>query len=382
MCSALRLVEWDMVHDEYFFSFLSNTRKSVVWCGVVLGWWWCVWRDENDCGVLHAPLKSQASWSRSEEYTKISRSLCLRTRTSCLAAGHPLPRLTIQSSAVSLTKFRMLTRWYRTGSSRCSLKKKYHGFPKCASRCWAWLYAFLRGPLAISPQLSMVSYVRSFSCMHLRSSASFFHFSAQPPKCSFCALWTRCFAVEWSWASWLRCLVRPLVLERLCKPLKRIVTCAVLRFENFVFYADNSGRLSPHVENDFPFCGMCLLHVSHFVVSSMTTSSVMSMFPGLLYNFAVRSFHFRIFSLTLERFFCKLFLWSAWRMELTRFLIRSSLFFWSGSSNWSPRCPTTFLKCLCVRSWVGGWLWLGGCGVGGGQSLWEGRTRQECQGPH
>ena len=41
--------------------------------------------------------------------------------TSCLTSGHPLHRLTIHSSEVSLSKFRMLTGWYRVGTSSCSL---------------------------------------------------------------------------------------------------------------------------------------------------------------------------------------------------------------------------------------------------------------------
>ena len=45
----------------------------------------------------------------------------MRRGTSCLASGRPLHRLVIHSSAVSLSKFRMLTRWYRIGSSSCSL---------------------------------------------------------------------------------------------------------------------------------------------------------------------------------------------------------------------------------------------------------------------
>ena len=51
-----------------------------------------------------------------------------------MACGPPLRRLTIHSSAVRLSKFRMLTRWYRIGSSSCS-KKTDHRFPNCACLC-------------------------------------------------------------------------------------------------------------------------------------------------------------------------------------------------------------------------------------------------------
>ena len=50
---------------------------------------------------------------------KLSRSLC--RKISCLAGGHPLHRLIIHSSVVSLSRFRMWTHWYRVGSSNCRL---------------------------------------------------------------------------------------------------------------------------------------------------------------------------------------------------------------------------------------------------------------------
>ena len=45
----------------------------------------------------------------------------VRGRTSCLASGHQLRRMIIHASAVNLSKFRMFARWYRVGSSNCSL---------------------------------------------------------------------------------------------------------------------------------------------------------------------------------------------------------------------------------------------------------------------
>ena len=42
---------------------------------------------------------------------------------SCLASGHPLHRLKFHLSAVCLSKFGMLTRGCRVGSSSCSLDK-------------------------------------------------------------------------------------------------------------------------------------------------------------------------------------------------------------------------------------------------------------------
>ena len=41
-----------------------------------------------------------------------------------MGTGHPLHRLIVHSSEVNLSKFKMLTRWYRIGSSRSSKNKK------------------------------------------------------------------------------------------------------------------------------------------------------------------------------------------------------------------------------------------------------------------
>ena len=53
--------------------------------------------------------------------TSLSRLLCLGTGTSCFASGHPLGAVIFHASAVILSKFRMLTRGYRVGSSSCGL---------------------------------------------------------------------------------------------------------------------------------------------------------------------------------------------------------------------------------------------------------------------
>ena len=48
-------------------------------------------------------------------------STCWRGGITCLASGHHLRRLIIHASAVSMSKFRMLTRWNRVRSSGCGL---------------------------------------------------------------------------------------------------------------------------------------------------------------------------------------------------------------------------------------------------------------------
>ena len=50
-----------------------------------------------------------------------SRFFCLRRGTSCLASGRPLRGMMDRASAVSLSKFRIITRGYRVGSAGCSL---------------------------------------------------------------------------------------------------------------------------------------------------------------------------------------------------------------------------------------------------------------------
>ena len=95
-------VFWGML--EYLHKLLSS-----------LGWTECV----STCRALWVVclkrcsegLRSQHSWSRSEESKNyLSCSLCLRGRTSCLESGRPLHQLILHSSAVSLSKFWMLTR--------------------------------------------------------------------------------------------------------------------------------------------------------------------------------------------------------------------------------------------------------------------------------
>ena len=73
----------------------------------------------------------------------------------------------IDSSAVSLSKFKMLTRWYRIGSSCCSLNN-IHWFPQSSP---AFAAASVCGcsevNLRFFSKLFMVSYVRLCSCVHL-----------------------------------------------------------------------------------------------------------------------------------------------------------------------------------------------------------------------
>ena len=168
-----------------------------------------------------------------------------------MASGHPLPRFMIHSSAVNMSKFRMLTRWYRIDSSSCSMDNiplvpKVHLAFVAASLC-----GFPRGLFAMLSQLSMVSQVRHDSLL-------FF-----PPTCKTFVIITSCISEVMLCGLiiflFLRCFVRPLVLLCHCKLLEGIITCAVVPFRPFfVFSANNSCRITPHVQQDFSFA--CVLY--------------------------------------------------------------------------------------------------------------------------
>ena len=98
-----------------------------------------------------------------------------------MARGRPLHRLIIHSSAVSLSKFRMLTRRCRVGSSSCSLNN-FPLVPKLRPPSLLRFFVVIPDSLATLPQLSMISCARLCSCTHLRLSASLSHVSAQPLK--------------------------------------------------------------------------------------------------------------------------------------------------------------------------------------------------------
>ena len=104
-----------------------------------------------------------------------------------------------------------------------------------------WVF---RVPLATLSRLFMVSYVRLFSCMHLRWSASFSHLSAQPSN-FLSAFQKCCFAYWFYFPSWVRCLVRPLLLIY-CKPVAQ-ANHHLRRFfcEGFVLSNENSCRITP-----------------------------------------------------------------------------------------------------------------------------------------
>ena len=76
------------------------------------------------CVVLHLLRSDHKIRNRVLMNKKPSRFPCLRKRTSCLDSGRPLRRLIIHASAVSLSKFRILPRWYRVGSSSCGLNNR------------------------------------------------------------------------------------------------------------------------------------------------------------------------------------------------------------------------------------------------------------------
>ena len=91
--------------------------------------------------VLHFPLRSH----------------------SCLASGRPLHQLMIHSGAMTLCKFRMLTRWYRGGSSSCSLnniplvpklrlpslRRQFVGFPRCTCDVVTTFHCFVRSAILL-----------------------------------------------------------------------------------------------------------------------------------------------------------------------------------------------------------------------------------------
>ena len=76
-----------------------------------------------------------------------------------MAGGHPLHRLILHSSAVSMSKFRMLTRWCRVGSSSCS-SNTIPLVPKVRLPLLRLHFVVFRGPLATVSQLFIFSYVR------------------------------------------------------------------------------------------------------------------------------------------------------------------------------------------------------------------------------
>ena len=168
-----------------------------------------------------------------------------------LAGGRPLHRLMIHSSAVSLSKFRMLSRWYRVGSALLSLRRHF----------------------ASLSQLSFASFP-----IYQHNPRSVYSVPSGNDALRF-----------YDMACVAEVLVRPLVPTRHCKPLKRIITCAVVSF-NVVVSADSTSRITPHVQKDF-FFALCLLQTVHRIISSMTMSSVRSVFPCSLYNSVVRAFN-------------------------------------------------------------------------------------------
>ena len=91
-------------------------------------------------------------------------SLCLRRRISCLASGRPLHSLIVHSSAMNLSKFKMLTRWHRVGSFSCSLKN-IHWFTNCACLCCGGhVEGFARSTCGLCPTYG--GFVRAVVFLH------------------------------------------------------------------------------------------------------------------------------------------------------------------------------------------------------------------------
>ena len=135
-------------------------------------------------------------------------SMCCRGGISCLASGHHLRRLIIHASAVSWSKFRMLTRWNRVGSSGCGL----HNMP-----------AFGAGSSCEFPSFVFdVLFMFQASCDYVPAKSC----DCQP--CPICQHNLRNLSV----------LSGNDVLQRRtrhCKPLKRIITFRGASFNSFVF---------------------------------------------------------------------------------------------------------------------------------------------------
>ena len=100
--------------------------------------------------------------------------------------SRPLFGVILHASAVSWSKFRILTRGYRVGSSNCGLNNvpliSEYAQSECVTLQIVNLSAYTH-QLTIRPRRSIVSRVRLFSCMHLRYCALFF-----PSLRTFCEL--------------------------------------------------------------------------------------------------------------------------------------------------------------------------------------------------
>ena len=219
--------------------------------------------------------------------------------TSCGASGRPLHRLLIHSSAVSLSQVRMLTRWCRGGFTSCSL----NNIPLVSQL----RLSLLRSHVVVVPKSScdFVPTFHGFARAGIFSHALTTVCVVIPSICStFEIVLSYFLEMMHRGLTILGCLIE-VPCQTSCPdfPMQTAqATHHLFSMFLFIFSACNTGRMTSHVQKDFPLA-LCSLHFSHRVVASMTTRSVMSVFPCLRCNSAVRASTSVTFFLTLNQLF-------------------------------------------------------------------------------
>ena len=236
-------------------------------------------------------------------------------RSSC-AKQLPAWQAAANSGAVSWTKVTELMRWYRVGSSNCSS----HNLPQIPTNRLPLLCKYVVGFSEVHLRLC-----RNFSWFHTKESLHIDHLSAKPSQ------------FECLSEVMLGDLVFLTLTEVPCQtscpyfcPCKTAHANHHLHrcfsFNDFVCSTGSSCRIILHVQNDFPFAP-CSLQTLHRVVSSMTMTSVKSVFPSsLCNNSAVHACSSETCSLILKQFCFKLLSVKSFFLELKQFGMRLSLF--------------------------------------------------------
>ena len=182
--------------------------------------------------------------------------------------------------------------------------------PNRACLCGGVILSIFCGPLAIRSQLSTVSNMPLSSCVHVRYICVF-----SSTICTTGKLLFLCLSEVRDLDSQGSSYVSP----------RQTAQALVFRFfQRFLHSSCRSGSIDPHVHKHSSFV-LCSLQPSHCVKSSMTTSSVMSVFLYSLCNSAVRSsasvpFFFDI----AVTFFVTSSLVGEHKVKVTQFLMRSS----------------------------------------------------------
>ena len=178
-----------------------------------------------------------------------------------------------------MSKFRMLTAGYRVGSSGCGSEPCTTDFRLPPTFAAASVCRF--AVVHFNPNSLLFRTCGCFlACTNgnHRLYPSVFYTTSDMLLLCFAVVMLRGFKIYALWMFFLfataNCLSESLPVESL--------------FKGFFLSACNPGRIDPHVQKDFPFA-LCSLQASNCVISSMIMSSVMSVFPYVLYNTAVRS---------------------------------------------------------------------------------------------